>query len=149
MANHKRITNYQTAFAPRADACMTKRFTMNLKSNIDTKLLGKGQLALNMQHASQNKVKHLPRQEQAALTANQNSRCHGGHRVRRVAQVQHVSRHLVQVVHHIFKHEGHHHVGYLEDKQRKGEVEVSMPNVFLGSECTDGLCASSCRHSSK
>lgn len=112
---------------------MTKHITMNLKSNIDTKLLGKGQLALNMQHASQNEVKHLPRQEQAVLTANQNSRCHGGHRVWRVVQVQHVSRHLVQAVHRIFKHEGHHHIGYLENRQKKGKVDVSAPNVFLGS----------------
>lgn len=56
------------------------------------------------------------------LTANENGRCHGGHRVWRVAEVQHVSRHLVQTVYCIFKHEGHHHVGELEDG-RKTERE--------------------------
>lgn len=52
------------------------------------------------------------------LTANENGRCHGGHRVWRVAEVQHVSRHLVQTVYCIFKHEGHHHVGELEDGRK-------------------------------
>lgn len=87
--------------------------------NIDKKLFRKGQPAFNMQHASQNKAKHLPRQEQAGLTANQHSRCHSRHRVWRIAQVQHVSRHLVQAVHRIFKHEGHRHIGHLEDKWEK------------------------------
>lgn len=54
------------------------------------------------------------------LTANENGRCHGGHRVWRVAQVQHVSRHLVQAVYHIFKHEGHHHIAELEDGRKMG-----------------------------
>lgn len=54
------------------------------------------------------------------LTANENSRCHGGHCVWCVAEVQHVSRHLVQAVYRIFKHEGHHHIGELEDGRKMG-----------------------------
>lgn len=71
------------------------------------------------------------------LTANQHGRCHGSHSAWRVIQVQHVSRHLVKLVHCILKHEGHHHIGDL-GKQRgrqgghiqRGSKKKEMGNSF-------------------
>lgn len=66
------------------------------------------------------------------LTANQHGRCHGSHSAWRVIQVQHVSRHLVKLVHCILKHEGHDHIGDL-GKQRdtfREEAKKEMGNSF-------------------
>lgn len=86
------------------------------------------------------------RKEGGVLTANQNRRCHGGHRVWRVAQVQHVSRHLVQAVHCIFKHEGHHHIGHLSQKMKqkkvweKSETQSELRKHHDNSEALEAGC---------
>lgn len=56
------------------------------------------------------------------LTANQHRRCHGSHSAWRVIQVQHVSRHLVKLVHCILKHEGHRHIGELGRQRGREET---------------------------
>lgn len=66
------------------------------------------------------------------LTANQHSRCHGSHSAWRIIQVQHVSRHLVKLVHCILKHEGHYHIGDLgrqRGEEEKHSKEEKKPRV--------------------
>lgn len=115
----------------------------------DLNALGKGQPADNkhshhppiyfflMSAAPANKTTSL------RLTSNQDSRCHGCHGAWRVIQVQHVSRHLVKLVHRILKHEGHRHIGELGgwggiQKRKERTVSDTCSFMYTHPPCIKG-----------
>lgn len=95
-----------------------------LRSSIDMNVLGKVSLQIiGSPTVPSDEHRTCQCNTSLGLTANQHGRCHGSHSAWRVIQVQHVSRHLVKLVHCILKHEGHNHIGDLGGQRRREETE--------------------------